>query len=185
MHNNSREITAKKKGVSLIEVMVTIIVMMILSAVIIPRATQIALNVHLTATQKEMVQLRRAILGDPQKGYLGFKGNMETTQNFRGRAGIPNNINELWDFTALPAPSQIVYNNYTEIGWHGPYIEMHAVDADGDGTVGGTEYDLLFDAWGRAYTIQNDGGGAGYYLRSNGPLPAANDGDEIDLYLEY
>ena len=105
-------------------------------------------------TRKEMKEIYKAIMGNPDMGTFGYAGDM-------GR--LPNNLTELVDKTGQPDYTGTEANNGIKYGWNGPYINA-----------GRDSESYKKDAWGNDYTIV----GAGQ-IRSNGPDSVANTPDDI------
>ncbi|MBU1862120.1 MAG: type II secretion system GspH family protein [Candidatus Omnitrophica bacterium] len=136
-------------GFSLTELILVIVILALVSAVAIPKMGEITNNARRSATEKEMMELVRAIIGDASQGFRGYYDDM-------GRLpvdGAPGLV-ELYTQDA-----QADYDPLTQTGWNGPYIDVR----ERDGNI-----DILYDAWGNAYvyaagaaTITSTGGGGG------------------------
>jgi prepilin-type N-terminal cleavage/methylation domain-containing protein len=118
-------------GFTLIELVMIIVVLGILAAIAIPRMGGMTESSRVSATKTEMAMLKRAIVGNPQAAGggryldLGFEGNV-------GRP--PSRLQDL----ATKPDSIPQYNQFTRLGWSGPYI-----DPAGNG--------YLVDAWNTPY----------------------------------
>ena len=146
-----------KKGFTLIELVIVLVVVGLSSAVAIPAGTNLANTARRSSTQKELKELQVAIMGDPDTGLLGFRDHI---------GALPNSLDELYDNSgggAYPA-----FDNFTQRGWNGPYIQNN--DGDNDGTP-----DVLQDGWGNSY-VYNSGTGT---ITSWGADQAAGGGDDI------
>jgi type II secretory pathway pseudopilin PulG len=134
-----------EKGLSLIEVVVILAVMVILIALLVPSTVQILSGARRDVTLDEMENLKKAMIGDPNLktsgvrssfGYLGDMGN------------LPSTLDDLMTQGAQPA---YAFNSSKGVGagWRGPYATLgpgsdaasHRVDAFGnDYTYSNTDY---------------------------------------------
>ncbi|MGH7253161.1 MAG: type II secretion system protein GspG, partial [Nitrospiraceae bacterium] len=135
----------REKGLSLIEVVIILAVMVVLIALLVPSTVQILTGARRNVTLDEMENLEKAMIGDPDLktsgtrsgfGYLGDMGNLPTT---------------LDDLVTQGAQPAYAFNSSKGVGagWRGPYITLgpgsdaasHRVDAFGnDYTYSGTDY---------------------------------------------
>jgi prepilin-type N-terminal cleavage/methylation domain-containing protein len=146
----------EKNGFTLVELVIVLVVISILAVSLVPATTMIVTRSRTSATEKELKAIQMAIMGDPDTGLLGFRDHI---------GALPASLDELYDNSGAGYPA---FNNYTQTGWHGPYIE--STDNDDDGVI-----DMLEDAWGNPYTY-NSGAGT---VRSNGDNGIAGDADDI------
>jgi general secretion pathway protein G len=156
-------VTGRRRGFSLIEVIVVIAVISILAAMAVPYAAKLIDQSKEEATKKEMEELSNAIMGDPKIPTGGFYGDV-------GR--LPNNLDQLYNRIAppLPAPPQGPPGGGTlgvKVGWYGPYINT-----------GYAPLGYQTDAWGRPYAYSPIGAQAGQ-IRSQGPDGALGTADDI------
>lgn len=120
-----------RRGFTLIELVIIIVVLGIVAAVAIPKFGSLTENARINATKEEMLTLKKAIVGDPRV----TAGGRYINRGFEGDIGHPPaNLMEL----AVKPDSLTAYDKFTRIGWNGPYIDS-----------AGQEY--LSDAWGNAY----------------------------------
>lgn len=143
-HAKNRRLS-ESAGFTLIEIVIVIIVLGIIAAVAIPRFGDMSENAKTTATKEEMMRLKIAIIGDASVK----AGGKHASRGFLGDVGsVPTALVDL----AVKPGAVAVYNNFTGLGWNGPYMD----------SAGG---DYLSDAWGTAYvydavgrTITSTGG---------------------------
>lgn len=123
-----------QSGFTLIELVMIIVTLGILAAVAIPKFSHMTGSAKVTATKDEMLELRRAIVGNPKV----VAGGVYVDRGFEGDVGfVPSRLEDL---VAKPdsVPS---YNKLTRIGWNGPYVD-------------GAEGNYLKDAWDTTYVYQ-------------------------------
>ncbi len=119
------------RGFTLVELVIIIMVLGILAAVAIPRFSNMAESSKVTATQKELQNIKRALVGNPDI----ISGGVYVNRGFEGDCGFLPSL--LSDLTNRPG-SLLVYDKLTRLGWNGPYLENNS-----------GEY--AFDAWGISY----------------------------------
>jgi len=118
-------------GFTLVELVIIIVTLGILAAVAIPKFADLAENSKINATKKEMMELKRAIAGNPEV----VSGGQYVERGFEGDVGfVPSSLTDL----AAKPDSIATYDKLTRLGWNGPYIDSS----------GG---DYLKDAWETAY----------------------------------
>lgn len=140
--NNS---IVREAGFTLVELVIILVVLGIIAGVAIPKFGGLTNNSKVTATKKEMLALKRAIVGDPSV----VAGGQLVDRGFEGDVGfVPSSLSDL----AIKPDSIPSYNKLTRLGWNGSYIDSS----------GG---DYLRDAWGTLYvydpnnrTIKSVGG---------------------------
>ena len=59
-------------GFSLIELAVVLVIVAVLAAVAIPSVGNLITTSRINASQREMMELVRAIVGEPEAGFLGY-----------------------------------------------------------------------------------------------------------------
>ncbi len=118
-------------GFTLVELVIVIVALGILAAVAVPKFADMAEGSKVNATKKEMMALKRAIVGNPEV----VSGGQYVERGFEGDVGfVPS---QLLDLAAKP-DSVAVYDKLTRLGWNGAYIDSS-----------GGNY--LKDAWEVAY----------------------------------
>jgi len=128
---SKRKAKLGRDGFTLIELVIIIVTLGILAAVAIPKFANMIESSKVSATKKEMIELKRAIIGNPE----AVAGGEYVDRGFEGDIGfVPSSLTDL---VAKP-DSVVVYDKLTRLGWNGPYID----------SLGG---DYLKDAWGTAY----------------------------------
>lgn len=167
------------KGFTLIEVIVIMAVIAILAAMAIPAALRIFQATAENTTRDEMENIKKAMIGDPQKlqssfrsdfSYLGDIGCLPSTtvgglDRLLTQGGLPS-----WFFS--DATTDPANNKQAGAGWKGPYIT---------GTPG---EDFKKDQWGNDYVYTAAGAcPLTAQLTSNGPDGQAGTGDDITITI--
>jgi hypothetical protein len=109
-----------------------IVVLAIIAAVGIPQIGGMIQVSKTNATNSELVELKTAIIGNPQ----AVSGGVQINRGFEGDVGFaPSRLEDL-----VTKPDSIpVWNRITRFGWNGPYIDS-------------TDGAYLVDAWGTSYS---------------------------------
>ena len=135
----------REKGLSLIEVVIILAVLVILVALLVPSTVQILTGARRNVTLDEMENLKKAMIGDPDLKTSGVRSSFA----YLGDMGnLPSTLDALVTQGAQPA---YAFNSSKGVGagWRGPYITLgpgsdaasHRVDAFGnDYTYSGTDY---------------------------------------------
>ena len=164
------------KGFSLIELIVVIVIIGVILVFLIPKAREIHVNTYESLTESEMLEIVRAIIGDPDTAHQGFITHMRRHPH----DAVGYRITELYSNV-----DSVGFNHVTQTGWDGPYI----ADMNNDGTVDADEAnEILNDAWGNPYDyslgVDGDGNSA-FTITSNGPDGLPGSGDEIIVPFTY
>jgi prepilin-type N-terminal cleavage/methylation domain-containing protein len=159
----------RRKGFTLVELIVVLAVIAVLAAIAVPLAFRIFQVTAEDTTREEMDNLKKAIIGDPRKLQSSFRSDF----GFLGDIGcMPANLDRLLTAGTLPTPYSFDSTKQAGAGWNGPYIT---------GTPG-EEFNK--DQWGNLYTYSVPGGGCPLTatLTSNGPNGQPG-GDDITLSI--
>lgn len=166
-----------RRGFTLIEVIVILAVISILAAIAVPLALRIFERTAEDATREELANLKKAMIGDPQKLQSSFRSEF----GFLGDVGrIPANLDELLIQGSLPAFT-FDASKQAGAGWKGPYITGAAA--------GSAAAEFKKDQWGNDYTYSDadftnaDGQAADGKITSNGPDGVFGNSDDIVLEI--
>ncbi len=152
-------------GFTLIEIVITILVVGILSTVAIPYFIDMRDDARSAITRDEMAALKRAIIGDSRVvsgGRFAFPGYEVDL------ASLPTTLGNL---VLNPSTGTTVqdYNPLTRRGWRGPYVDDSATS------------DYSRDAWGVSYVYSS----ANRRIRSWGPNKTDNTGGSDDIDVNF
>ncbi len=134
---NMTEKLLDRRGFSLVELVIVIVVLGILASFAIPRFGSMSESSKIAATKEEMTSLKQAIIGNPSV----MSGGQYIDRGFEGDLGFAPS--RLQDLTHKP-DTVLAYNKLTRLGWNGPYIDSS----------GGL---YLQDAWGVNYVYDRPG----------------------------
>jgi type II secretory pathway pseudopilin PulG len=135
----------REKGLSLIEVVIILAVLVILVALLVPSTVQILTGARRNVTLDEMENLKKAMIGDPDLKTSGVRSS------FAYLGDMGNLLSTLDDLVTQGAQPAYAFNSSKGVGagWRGPYITLgpgsdaasHRVDAFGnDYTYSSTNY---------------------------------------------
>lgn len=135
--NSTRATLLGRRGFTLIELVIVIVVLGIVAMFAVPRFSDLASSSKATATLDEMNNLKKAIVGNP----AAISGGEYIDRGFEGDIGwAPARLQDL----AAKPDSLLPYDKLSRLGWNGPYID----------SAGGS---YLKDAWGANYSYDRAG----------------------------
>ncbi len=153
------------KGFTLVELVLVIVLLGILSAVAIPKFTDIISSSKEETTKNEMLIIKEAIAGE-----YGYQVDCQQVLPSAGGGFV--NIDALIDQTVSGVT---VYNIASGIGWNGPYISIN--DA--------ADVEWKTDAWGNQYTVTAPSGATRGVINSFGENGIQGDSDDINVEYEF
>ncbi len=152
-----------RRGFSLLELIVVIsIIGTLVTFFVPPLVSRIQRNAYITATKRNLMELRKAIIGNPEivgsGEYLdvGFKGDVGRLPRHLVEL-LTNRPDTLSGFVYPGRESIPTWNPFTKQGWHGPYVRD-------DGKFG-----FLEDSWGNPIMYHISTAGETLGLKSAGP----------------
>lgn len=164
----------KTKGFTLIELVITMILVAILAAVAVPRFWDLINPSKENVTNHRMEELRKSIVGNPDMTGAGTS----SARGFRGDTGLwPIQLSDLaaqpangyTDAGALSAISS--WNRYTRKGWNGSYVDL-------------SNNEYLRDAWGINFVYAPPPANPPT-ITSYGTNGVSGGGDDIVVELRY
>lgn len=158
------------------ELVVIMLILAILLAVAIPSITNLGENARTKNTERELMELVRAFVGEPEVGFLGYIEEVGELPENAPVGGIAVATQLSPGLTALyKIWNASPYNPFTRTGWNGPYIDMKRKDIDG-----AEQIDVLYDDWGNEYQYDK----AAATVSSDGPDGTNGSGDDIILQIQ-
>ncbi len=137
----------KKFGFTLIEILASLVIMSVFSTIALSSLTNVVDDARFNQTQREMEQIRAALVGETQRLETGLRRNY----GYLGDVGaLPTSAQGLAALSANPSGVSAWTLNSTYgmgAGWKGPYIQNT------------TDQDFLKDGWGNNYVYANPVGG--------------------------
>jgi general secretion pathway protein G len=108
-----------KTGFTLVELVIVIVVLGIIASIAVARISDFVHESRVAATKSEMLEIKKAIVGDPQPIATG----QHVSAGFLGDCGfLPERLEDL-----VTRPDSIpVYDRIERLGWNGPYIDSSA-----------------------------------------------------------
>src|SRR4051812_30043175 len=103
-----------QRGFTLTEILMTILLISIVSAVSIPAFLNFKDDARAAVTNEKLVAFKMAITGDPR----AVAGGEYLQPGFEKQVGgLPSSLNDL-----RTQGSYTLYDPFTKIGWRGPYV---------------------------------------------------------------
>ncbi len=150
------------KGFTMIEMVMVIVVMSALVAVAVPRINDFITNSKIAASKNEMLQIRAAISGTPDR----TAGGRYVDRGYIGDVGaLPSSLTDLTIKPGAVSP----YDYFSRTGWNGPYLQI-----DGTG-------EIFKDSWSTDYVLNV----ADSTIRSFGPNKVDDAGGGDDILIKY
>ena len=164
--NTSNKMTKRtielSKGFTMIELVTVISLMGVLAAVAVPRINDFITNSKIAASKNEMLQIRAAISGTPDR----TAGGRYVDRGYIGDVGaVPSSLTDL---TTKPGAVDD-YDYFSRTGWNGPYLQN-----DGTG-------EIFKDSWNTLYVLNV----ADSTIRSYGPNKVDDSGGGDDILIKY
>lgn len=160
-----------RSGFTLVEVIVVLAVLAILTAIAVPVTLRIFETAAEDATREEMLNLKKAMIGDPRKLQSTFRSDF----GFLGDIGrLPSTLDDLYTQGSLPGFS-FDSAKQAGAGWKGPYIT--------GGFSGEEAEDFKKDGLGNDYTFTVGASTLDGTLVSNGPDGAFGTSDDITVAI--
>ena len=149
-------------GFTMIELVMVIVVMAALAAVSVPRINDFITNSKIQASKNEMLQIRAAISGTPDR----TAGGRYVDRGYVGDVGaLPTSLNDL-----LTQPGAVSdYDYFSRTGWNGPYLQDNGTG------------EILRDAWFTDYVLDVSDS----TIRSWGPNKTDDSGTGDDILIKY
>ncbi len=152
-----------KQGFSLLEGLLTAVVVAILATVVVPQFFDYSVHARIAVTKEKLSEIKHAILGDAR--FVSGGKNTELGYEIHCKEP-PSSLQDLVIRPLSGACAQ-VYNPFTKSGWRGPYL--NSSDASWN-----------LDGWGEQ--IQVSGSGVPpRTIRSCGPDHTCGNEDDITL----
>ena len=150
------------KGFTMIELVTVISLMGVLAAVAVPRIDDFITNSKIAASKNEMLQIRAAISGTPDR----TAGGRYVDRGYIGDVGaVPSSLTDL-----TTKPDAVAdYDYFSRTGWNGPYLQN-----DGTG-------EIFKDSWNTLYVLNV----ADSTIRSFGPNKMDDSGGGDDILIKY
>lgn len=148
--SNSSRRSCLRHGLTLVELLIVLLVLIAVAAVIVPNVTDLRLGFSgdrktpkEIATTQTLLQVRAAILGENgQKGLWTDLGGRD--------ADLPQKIAELF----VSRAGWAAYDPDTRRGWRGPYLMDNGARYGVNDAYGSISDPAVLDGWGRPIVIQ-------------------------------
>jgi type II secretory pathway pseudopilin PulG len=152
-----------EQGFSLVEGLLTAIVIAILATVTVPQFIDYSVHARVAVTEEKMSEIKKAILGDARV----VSGGRNTELGYEIHCKEPPS--SLQDLVVQPSSGNCAqpYNPFTKRGWRGPYLKTSDESWDRD-------------AWGQQIEVFGSNSPA-RTIRSCGPDHLCGNNDDITL----
>jgi len=185
--------TGARRGFSLLELVIVLLVLVALAAIVVPLVSGTRSEAERTTTEQTLANVRDAVIQywvDAPKRLPRPDDDDTTGRQLTSQLLFLFVNPNTWD--VLPAGYEATFDfdpNY-KVGWRGPYLSQATGNFEVDGAsgfttaYGATGDKALLDAWGNPIVLQDLGTASGVQtarLVSAGPDKQLGTGDDVDV----